>query len=449
LALVAVGMLAIIGMAGLALQSGHLFVNKTHLQNALDAAALSAAKTLKDGGTVADATNAGRLVFKEHQTVGAGDDTFLQGELDDVDPETELTFEFSPTLVPFAPGATEASTHPATFVRAKVLAGGLSMDTWLANVLPGVGDEQSIGGTAVAGPAPVDDCPRGVMPLLMCAGAPDPGSDESDTECSDGPCYGFTDTDCSDGACYGFNPPPNGEVCLKNDAPSDSSGGGSGRAAGGGGGGGGGAPPSGGCTDFQNGTGNFHLLALGDRGGDAASENLAGGYSERVCVGDTVDTEPGVVTGPTFEGFNSRFGLGHMDPTEYPPDTVTHSEDYVVNEDGSVTCAFCYDDYEARQRSHNYNHLPIPDGDGVAERRRVPIPIGRCEEDEGGRTQVTVVGIGCFFLTRPTTHTGNTQEIYGQLIGDCEVDGDIATAPPGGALKYKIVLYKDPNSRDS
>ena len=52
LVLVAVGMLAIIGMAGLALQSGHLFVNKTHLQNALDAAALSAAKTLNNDGTV-------------------------------------------------------------------------------------------------------------------------------------------------------------------------------------------------------------------------------------------------------------------------------------------------------------------------------------------------------------------------------------------------------------
>ena len=67
LVLVAIGMLAIIGMAGLALQSGHLFVNKTQLQNALDAAALSAAKKLKDGGAVADATAAGRTTFEKYQ----------------------------------------------------------------------------------------------------------------------------------------------------------------------------------------------------------------------------------------------------------------------------------------------------------------------------------------------------------------------------------------------
>ena len=64
LVLVAVGMLAIIGMAGLALQSGHLFVNKTHLQNALDAAALSAAKTLNNDGTVVQAKAAGLDAFE-------------------------------------------------------------------------------------------------------------------------------------------------------------------------------------------------------------------------------------------------------------------------------------------------------------------------------------------------------------------------------------------------
>ncbi|MGH8589709.1 MAG: pilus assembly protein TadG-related protein, partial [Gammaproteobacteria bacterium] len=148
MALVAVGMLAIIGMAGLALQSGHLFVNKTHLQNALDAAALSAAKTLKAGASVGTAGAAGRNVFEEHVAPESGDSTFLEREMRDS--SYTLAFEFSATLDPFNGGATEASTPPATFVRAKVT--GLSMDTWLANVLPGIGDEQDIGGTAVAGP---------------------------------------------------------------------------------------------------------------------------------------------------------------------------------------------------------------------------------------------------------------------------------------------------------
>ena len=72
------------------------------------------------------------------------------------------------------------------------------MDTWLANVLPGVGDQQDIGGTAVAGPVPIDPANTcDVLPLLMCAPTPtDP------------------DKDCSDGRCFGW-PGGDKEVCLK------------------------------------------------------------------------------------------------------------------------------------------------------------------------------------------------------------------------------------------
>ena len=51
--LVAVGLVALLAMAGLALDTSHAMLNKTRLQNAVDAAALSGAKELDlTGGDV-------------------------------------------------------------------------------------------------------------------------------------------------------------------------------------------------------------------------------------------------------------------------------------------------------------------------------------------------------------------------------------------------------------
>ena len=408
LVLVAVGMLAIIGMAGLALQSGHLFVNKTHLQNALDAAALSAAKTLNNDGTVETAGAAGQEAFEKHKALATGDSTFLERQMRDS--SYTLAFAFSATLDPFTPGATETSVPPATFVRAS--ATDFTMDTWLANVLPGVGDEQDIGGTAVAGPAPIDTTRVCDMaPIMMCGDAAD------------------TDTDCSDGACFGYHPADNEEVRLKTHSGNYNG-------------------------EWGVGPGNYQLIRLGCPGGNCVRENLAGGYSG--CLeGETAPTQPGNQVGPVSQGFNTRFGIyqGGMSSTDYPPDTVTYSQPAGAdtNPDPAIgTCTFCYDDYVNRQTSEQFDYPPMPDGTGVAERRVMAVTIGDCTGTTNGQGDVRVLGLGCFFMTRPVTHAGNTQEIFGQLIGDCQADGSIATTPPpAGSLLYKIVLYKDPDSRDS
>ena len=410
LVLVAVGMLAIIGMAGLALQSGHLFVNKTHLQNALDAAALSAAKTLNSDGTVETATAAGIAAFESHRAPATGGEpTFLERELRDS--SYTLAFSFSATLDPFTAGATETDDPPATFVRAS--ATDFTMDTWLANVLPGVGDEQDIGGTAVAGPVPIDPANTcDVLPLLMCAPTPtDP------------------DQDCSDGRCFGW-PGGDKEVCLK-----EADAGHQGSA----------------CPDATQ-RGNFHLLRLGGPGGNIVRQALAGGYSGCVALGATAPTQPGNIAGPVHQGLNTRFGDyqgGGMNREDYPPDTVTTEAPGPL--DGTCT-GFCYDQYVDRQHNGPYDNPPPDAGDGVPDRRKVAAPIGDCRNLPGGATQVPVIGIGCFFLTRKAGIPPQ-KEVYGQLVGECEADGNMATAPPGGAgggdPPHKIVLYKDPDSRDS
>jgi Flp pilus assembly protein TadG len=56
LILVVVGLLALIAMAGLALDTAHVLLNKSRLQSALDAAALAGAKSLDQSDSTATAT---------------------------------------------------------------------------------------------------------------------------------------------------------------------------------------------------------------------------------------------------------------------------------------------------------------------------------------------------------------------------------------------------------
>ena len=63
LVLIVVGLLAVLAMAGLALDASHMGYNKARLQSAVDAAALSAAKVLDQTNNTADATAAAQATF--------------------------------------------------------------------------------------------------------------------------------------------------------------------------------------------------------------------------------------------------------------------------------------------------------------------------------------------------------------------------------------------------
>ncbi|MEY2919817.1 MAG: hypothetical protein RL261_1122, partial [Pseudomonadota bacterium] len=61
--LLAVGLLAVLVMVGLAFDTGHLVLNKSRLQSSVDAAALAAAKVLDQTDSEARATAAANAVF--------------------------------------------------------------------------------------------------------------------------------------------------------------------------------------------------------------------------------------------------------------------------------------------------------------------------------------------------------------------------------------------------
>jgi hypothetical protein len=140
------------------------------------------------------------------------------------------------------------------------------------------------------------------------------------------------------------------------------------------------------------------------------------------------------------QGFNTRFGIyqGGVSATEYPPDAVTHSSG-----------GFWYNDYLERLNNGPYDHTPVEQGgDGVPMRRVLAVVFGDCSGATNGQGDVPVLGVGCYFMTRPA-QMGGDQEVYGQLVDECRMSGDVAENPAPGSGGVIIVLYKDPDSRDS
>lgn len=304
----------------------------------------------------------------------------------------EPTVEFSPTLIPFSAGGANPS-----YVR--VRAQGIPLPIWFVNLVPGVGETMVLAGSAVAGPSPplgTDDAGEvcDVLPIMICG---DPAAD----------------TDCSDGACYGYTLDPGNpeELTLKSGVQNPQS-------------------------EWDVGPGNFQVLDFDCRGFNCVRGFLAGEYVGCVDVGNEVTTQPGNGVGPVAQGINTRFGQyqGGMSRSDYPPDLVTRTGIWDAT----------YQDY-TRNGPHD------APADGVAHRRIVAAPIGDCTETTNGRGDVPVLGVGCFFLTRPAGHTGQSNFIYAQMIDRCEAHGEIGTnpGPSTGSLPFRIILYKDPDNTAS
>lgn len=388
LPLIAVGMLAIIGVAGLAIDSSHAFVNVSRVQNALDAAALSAAKSLHlYGKDTTVATNDGAATFAEH----------LEGEMSG---DVTVTFQFSTTLNPFVPGGSDPN-----FVRA--ISDNHTIGMYFAQVLPGVGNDWTIGSTAVSGPIPLSGgqvCD--IAPLLVCG---DP-----------------TDTDPTDGTIGGL-PVGTGETqCLKFGAGTNSGNGNGGDDS---------APGVCGVQAVDDpdgvGPGNYHLLRLGGNGGNVVRQNLAGGFQGCTSILGTVDTEPGVTTGPVRQGFNTRFGEysgGNLSSSDYPPDLVT-------------TSPMTYADYSATYAAGG----PF-NADGEEARRIMAVPIADCAGIQNGQTQVPVFALGCYFMREIIASGGQNNYIIGELIDDCEASGIPGSGNPALGGPFEIILFNDPGN---
>jgi hypothetical protein len=417
---VVVGMVAILAMAGLALDSGHAMLNKTRLQNAVDAAALSGAKELDlTGKDVFLARAAAEAAF------GANSNASGNAEMGQAyaDGTIQLEVQFSKTLDPFVPG-----TSPAEYVR--VYARNFRLPMWFARVVTTA--DKAVAASAVAGPSPTINTACNIAPMMVC------GAPEKTDEYPNGgpPFWGYAE----------------GEPDILKTSANNS----------------------------DVGPGNFQLIRLGDDTGKADTrEALAGGYDGCASSGDILQTEPGSGVGPVVQGINTRLGIysGPMAGTEeqYPSDVITEQPDpmaeydpdggftgiedqiYTTTEEGinlvntDQDLMYNYADYMNALQAHDYDKRP-EDG-GKYLRRELTIPIGDCTNTTNGQGPVPVLGFGCYFLLQETVQTGgpggNEAHVYGQFIRDCNAGGLSGPAPGDGPGLYIIQLYKDPDSPDS
>lgn len=397
--LVAIGLLALLAMAGLAIDTGHLVLNKSRLQSTVDAAALAAAKVLDQTGSEQQATAAARDVFD----LNAAD----HPELADVLSGADIVVQYSSTLNPFVPG-----TSPPEYAR--VIADDFSM--WTSFTVAIGFDEMATRASAVAGPSAPIESPCDLFPVAVCV------------------------VTGSSGPFWGYVPYPeagNTVTVLKLASPA--------------------AGQTFGPGNFQLiriGGGGAAIIRRNMAGGAACVG--PGGMAD-------VDPQPGNVIGAIEQGINTRFGVfaGPLggDSATYPPDLVSRpapatpldSEDGIaVTYDGEPIVdiggvGYSYAHYLADYAAGNYTH-----GDtGRAQRRIVTIPIVDCSNPVPGTSgTLPVKGFGAFFLLQPVAHgSGSSSWIFGQFLGEGAASGSPGQQP--GLGPYKIVLHNDPDSSDS
>jgi hypothetical protein len=409
--LVVIAMASILLMGALALDGGHMLLNKTRLQNAVDAAALSGAKTLQlvtGSGNSSSLTRDAAL-----NTLRLNADADGNGELSDgIGGDGVGAFaivELSNSVYgPFSyPGPADAA-----YVRVTVPDYPLVGFLWGVVNMFGSGDlEKAVAAIATAGPSPSTN-PCRIEPIMVCG-------DPDQYDPANGNFWG-----------YGFGDP----VVLKGASGSDPA----------------------------IGPGNFQLLRLGDStGANDLRDDLAGGIDKCNVVGEEAETEPGNTVGPVAQGLNTRLGVytGNMSADEYPPDWVTdftsprttyddttsdveYEGEVVTSSDGNLSTSsadlFDYNDWQTASAACAASGTC----QGAYERRILTLVMGNCDGASGGQTSVPVLGFGCFYLLQTVKQSGVEAHVFGQFISECEGDGTAGATPADDVGPNIIQLYK-------
>src|SRR3990167_2414434 len=415
--LIVIALASMLLMGALALDGGHRLLNKTRLQNAVDAAALSGAKTLQQvmgSGNASSLTQAAAL-----NTLRLNADAAGNGELDaGIGTGGVGAFaivELSNSVYgPFSfPGPVDAS-----YVRVTVPDYPLAGFFWnfAQSFSAGNLGDKAVAAIATAGPSP-SAAPCKIEPIMVCG---DPNDDPAENGGDSYWGYGFGDLEV-----------------LKSAAGNDP----------------------------EIGPGNFQLLRLdGSAGANDLRTALAGGIEKCNVVEDEVGTEPGNTVGPVAQGLNTRFGVYNgpgMNATDYPPDWVTEFNDPKMT----------YNDSTSPPRVEHQGQEVISDGgnlvaggtalydlndwladstacavsgscEGAYERRMLNIVIGNCDGVSGGQVDVPVLDFGCFFLLQTVAQSGVEAQVFGQFVKECEGDGVAGPVPSEDVGPNIIQLYK-------
>jgi hypothetical protein len=390
---IAIAMLAVIAVAGLALDISHVTVNKSRLQSTVDVAALSAAKVLDTTGSISQATAAANSVF----SLNAANTPELSSAAG-----INKTVEYSNTLLPFAAG-----TSPPLYVR--VTASGFSIAATLSKAV-GMSNF-NLAASAVAGPSPAVGTACNVAPVMVCGASGAPG-------------FGYTPgqitalklSSGSSGASIG---PGNyrllslggtgADVVRQNLAGSYGS-----------------------CST----TGTTALTQPGNQAGPVA-QGLNTRFNE--YQGGNLDS----ATYPPDAITNQPSGNSRLSCSDSSCNTI------VTGPGGSTTItnasqygSYSYEGmYQPRLLASNYDVAPAPNGIGVIDRRVIAVPVGDCSVVAQGRSDVPVMGLACVFLLQDVDQSGNGGQIFGEFLSNCQVNGTPGPAPTNASGPYIIELY--------
>ena len=388
----AIALLALLGIAGLALDLGQLFVAKTEQQNAMDACALAASRELRippmSGTQIARAEAAGK-------GVGARNRRLFQAE---TIPADDIQVTFSDAL-----GGTYVAAASATpntkFVRCTTQRAGIV--TWLMHIFGH--DTADVGATAVGSlQGSAFSCG---IPLGMCTHSPP-------DNCGINPVTGLA------------NPGPDANGLCP------------------------GKWYSGRFSTGGSVTGNFNWLDFDAAGGGAGAiaAQLQGPGRCNIVAGMTqVAAETGTMGEGVGVAWNSRFGLykngaGNPNATNAPPDTTGYAYTVLNHPTGRDA----YDDYVQKQavyesygltRNGNPNGIVVgsqysstPSGTGsgahgsvgVTGRRIVVMPAVDCSTWGPGHV-ATVQGMVCALMTTP--YLGPTEVVTLEYLGTVDAAG--------------------------
>lgn len=175
--IVALCLTVLIGMLGLVLDLGHLYVAKTELQNAADAAALSGAKELNGKLTGINSVKSAACGVAWRNKY----DLSSVRVADDVSNCTNLVLSVGSCpsdgcMVPLSSVTTDALAADKTFL--KVDTGSRSLNTWFIRVLSVGATTTQTFGMAVAGKYVVNITPLGVCAISLTKTATNPTTNE-------------------------------------------------------------------------------------------------------------------------------------------------------------------------------------------------------------------------------------------------------------------------------
>jgi len=398
--LVVIALVAILAIAGLALDGSHAFVNKTRLQNTVDAAALAAAKVYDQTTDTTASTAAANSVFGLN-TDGNGnfevDNAYDGGDI-------TVTVQYSVTLNPFVPSGV------GPYVR--VIATGFNMATSLSAVI-GVTD-MDIDASAVAGPSPTIDAACNIAPILVCA-------DDMDDEY-----FGFEEDEVKvlkpspgDHADVG----PGNYKLLRLECP-------------------------GGACVREAMAGGYGGCAIANETMDTEPGVTAGptsqGFNTRfgIYAGPIrpEDYPPDVVVHENYPRLDTV-----LDPVTGEDIIFLGNDETDVVESTADIVGFDYTEYLSRTATVGMHDFAAV---GVEFRRILAMPVADCSGDDNGQSTLEVEGFACYFMLQHIGG-GTDKNIFGQFVKGCLANGAAGPNPGAGPGPYLIQLYKDPDSGDS